>query len=114
MALTGKNVSAVQAEAVEFWVTLCEACEFASEPEKFDRPKGTIEAMRHRLFGDLNPTVTMEPSFIKVKFDKSLEPLALSGVKIPLRITSTCKNCGADETRADLSFSIAHTHTQPQ
>ena len=83
----GKNVSDTTAEDLEFWTELCQDCSYAKEPEGFDRPSGTDESTRHRIFGILNPGVNTNKMELDIKLGKPHESFDF-GVKY------SCKSCG--------------------
>jgi hypothetical protein len=84
---TGKNVSDTSAENLEFWIFLCSDCIYAKEPEGFDRPSGTNDLVRHRVFGSLNSGVAMPKMGTALKVNRRYHSFEL-GFKY------SCKSCG--------------------
>jgi len=82
-----RNVSGAQAEAVDVWVTICDACKFAEEPSGFEHAAGSNEHERHRAVGGINPGVAFGVMTIKIK----IPPVA---PRVLVGFTGSCKNCG--------------------
>jgi hypothetical protein len=82
------NISDTAAQAVDIWIILCDQCTYASEPEGFDKPTGMAPQIRHKLFGDLNPGVSMATMTVHVKTNQPFQNMVM-GLKY------SCKNCGA-------------------
>jgi len=61
------NVSETNAEAIDFWVQVCELCSFVADPAGFDNPSGSDVHVRHRSIQQLNPGVSFEKSTVLVK-----------------------------------------------
>lgn len=83
------NVAATNAD---IWISVCDACSFASEPPGFDRPGGTSETVRHRMIQLLNPQTTMEKATIMVRA-KRLAPEFVVGFKY------ACQTCSKESTK---------------
>ena len=75
-----KNTSFVQAEQVEIWVTLCQLCSFAKEPDGFDKPPGIDPLERHRVIPAINPGVAVAGNVIDLKIDQSTMGIANIGL----------------------------------
>lgn len=62
------NVTDVSSSSIDMWVDVCGGCTFAKEPVGFDKPNGTADFERHKLFpGVLNPGTSLEKMTIEVK-----------------------------------------------
>ena len=84
---TGMNTSDVAAENLEFWIVLCEDCTYAREPEGFDKPPGTSDVVRHRMFGFLNSGVAIGKIETDVKISRVYGQFVLD-------LKYSCKTCG--------------------
>jgi len=84
---TGRNTSDVAAENLEFWIVLCDDCTYAREPEGFDRPPGTSDVVRHRMFGFLNPGVTIAKIEMDVRMNGHYGWFEMD-------VKYSCKTCG--------------------
>jgi hypothetical protein len=84
---TATNVSDISAKGGELWVTICDECIFAKEPQGFDKPSGTIETMRHKNFGDLNPGVSIEKMTVEFKPSRKFSSMDLG-------FRYSCTTCG--------------------
>jgi len=84
---TATNISDTTADEAETWVILCDECAFAGEPSGFDRPVGTVETMRHKKFGNVNPGTSVEKMTIEIK---PMRPFS----EIRLAFKYSCGTCG--------------------
>ena len=67
------NVSSVAASKIDLWVHICKACEFASEPEGFDKPAGIEEGTRTRPFPvTINAGTAFAKSTLRIKTKEQL------------------------------------------
>jgi hypothetical protein len=102
-----RNVSHVQAEAIDIWVFICQACSFAKEPEGFDNPKPNQTTVRHRVIPELNPGVAVGDNILNIKVNQPGLPFTT------IAFGSTCKNCGAFE-RTDRYVIVLNSDTMRQ
>lgn len=89
---TVTNISDTAANSVDIWVFICDLCSFASEPSGFDRPAGTPNVERHKLFSSLNPGVSLEKMTIEVKLPPF--PLGVQSMNIEVGLKYSCATCG--------------------
>ena len=83
---TARNISSVQARDLEIWVQICQACSYAKEPDQFDKPQGSDEHIRHRVFGNLNAGVFMNKMSVDVRLTSSFTSFSTS-------FNYACANC---------------------
>jgi Fe-S cluster biogenesis protein NfuA len=103
-----KNVSSVKAEGVEIWVTICEPCSFAKEPEGFDKPAGSNEHMRHKHIQSIAPGVAAGDNSISVKVNNApIGPIAV-------HFNGACDNCEKVEVTEDYYIIPALQNAAPQ
>jgi hypothetical protein len=82
-----RNASQSQAEAIDFWIFLCDKCTFAKEPIGFEHNAGSDPNVRHKIVGGLNPGVSLEKTSILVK--------APDGASFQIGFRYSCKTCGS-------------------
>jgi hypothetical protein len=87
---TVTNISDTAATSAEIWVQVCDQCVFAAEPNGFDKPTGTPENARHKMFAALNPGVSLEKMTVKVKPSQPF--IQFSDISLGLRYS--CATCG--------------------
>jgi hypothetical protein len=86
---TFRNISETAGSNIDVWIGICDQCSFVSEPTDYDRPTGTIAAMRHRMIQLMNPNTTMAVSTILVRTNKLLSTF-------PIAFKYACQACGKD------------------
>jgi hypothetical protein len=86
---TSRNVSSVLASRAELWVEICNVCSFVTEPEHFDNPSKD-ELIRHRMFGDINPGVSMEKMGVSIGIPAQYQSCDIS-------FKYSCANCENDD-----------------
>jgi hypothetical protein len=72
----------------DLWVILCDHCSFAVMPAGFDKPNGTDDSVRHMVFGQLNPGVSLQK--VTIKFKISGGPFSYAD----LGFRYSCADCG--------------------
>jgi hypothetical protein len=92
----------VTAKSGEIWIVICDECVFAKEPEGFDKPAGSNEATRHKLFGSLNPGVTLAKMTIEVK-------LNLRSQAFQVAFKYSCETCGKMKDWQKLTVQVLPT-----
>lgn len=110
-----KNDSPVEAEKIDVWITLCDLCEYASEPHGLNKPGGALETMRHGASQSLNPGVASEPTAIKFKLKNDVDLSKFSNPKVGVTFSGSCKGCGpqAPSTLLDLYLRPKPSATSP-
>ena len=98
-----KNTSHAYITAGEFWIYICEDCRFVSEPEGMDKPTGMDETTRHRMFGSLNPGVSIPP--IRIQF-KILKKYA----NAEIAMIYSCSSCGKVSDPQKITLPIRSIH----
>jgi hypothetical protein len=96
---TMRNISNVSADSIDIWVYICNTCEFAKEPDGFDKPEGLVKNARHRLISSLNAGVAMQKTSIAVKYDGPEK-------RVGIAFASSCKNCGPVQRTEDYLVDI--------
>ena len=98
------NTSDVSADALDIWITVCDACAFASEPIQFQKIPGMDEHERHRFIPVLNSGTAFEKIMVNVKL---LDP-TLPWFDVAFQYA--CKSCGKPEDKQTVRIS---TSTNP-
>jgi hypothetical protein len=98
VSVTFTNSSLVTAASkVDVWIQLCDACEFATEPDGFDKPPGTTDRARHRQVDLMNPGTIYPKTSFKLRTTRVL-PHFLVG------FTYSCAACGSHQTQEGLQI----------
>jgi hypothetical protein len=80
------DASETSAEAIDAWITVCDDCSFAKEPEGFEKTLGSDERTRHKMAAAVNPGANASKMTIVVK-----TPV---GPWFQVAFHYTCKTCG--------------------
>ena len=90
------NGSPSTAEAIDFWIAICDQCSFAKEPVGFEKASGADDHIRHKTIESLNPGVSFEKTTILVK------SLATGGF-FQIAFRYSCKTCGGKMSQTQVA-----------
>jgi hypothetical protein len=82
-----KNVTDVAAETVDLWIYVSNDCQFAAEPEGFQKVPGLEEHGRHANIASINPGANWGKATVLVKAPEQTHSFQFG-------IRYSCKSCG--------------------
>lgn len=99
--MTFKNAAiSSAADNMDVWIEICKICQFAGEPDGFDKPSGISEQVRHRVLNVLNPGIAVEKTPIKIKLTYEI-PFFQIG------FTYACAGCKAKDEKQIATVYVA-------
>jgi len=100
------NVSDARAENIDVWISICDMCEFAAEPEGYDRPPGSAVQTRHRSIPSLNPGTGVAVTTLKIR-------PKLQTSSFDLNFRYACQTCGKGDTKQTATITVLPSKQSP-